>query len=70
MSDSQVDDLINLKTPICCINSDQRIPDSGLVRQYSKNYDVKIIKNIGHFVMEEAPDEFNRLFEETIREFK
>lgn len=69
MSDSQPDDLLTVKVPICCINSDLRIPDYELVRQYSEKFDAKIIKGIGHMVMEEAPDEFNRLLEECIKDF-
>ena len=69
MSDSQTDDLKRINIPICCINSDLRIPDSDLVRQYAQNFNVKIINGIGHMIMEEAPDEFNRLLEETIKEF-
>ncbi|MBW1764788.1 MAG: alpha/beta hydrolase [Deltaproteobacteria bacterium] len=70
ISDSQPDDLTKIDIPICCINSDLSIPDYDLVRQYSQNFNAKIIKGVGHFVMIEAQDEFNRLLEECIQEFK
>lgn len=69
MSDMQPEDLKNIKAPICCINSDQRIPNVDLVKQYSQKFDAKIINGIGHWVMWEAPDEFNSVLEETIQEF-
>ncbi len=69
MSEDQVNDLKLIKIPISCINSDQRIPDIDLIRDYTPYFKAKIIKNVGHLLMWEVTDEFNSLLEETIQEF-
>jgi pimeloyl-ACP methyl ester carboxylesterase len=68
-SEGQENDLISIKKPICCINTDLRVPNVDLVRKYAPTFRVKIIKGSGHFLPQEAPAEFNRVLEETIQEF-
>jgi pimeloyl-ACP methyl ester carboxylesterase len=61
--------LKEIKAPICCINSDRRATDVGLARKYAPSFNAKIVEGVGHSVQLEAPDEFNRLLEESIQEF-
>ncbi len=61
--------LAELKTPIICINSDRYPMELAIARKYAPMFDAKIVKDVGHGVMSEAPEEFNRLLEENIKEF-
>ena len=54
--------------PITCINADKWETNISAGKKYAKVFDVKIMKGIGHFVMLESPDEFNKLLDETIKE--
>lgn len=38
-------------------------------RKYVPSFKANIIRGTGHVLMWDAPDEFNRLLEESIREF-
>ena len=38
-------------------------------RKYVPSFQVKIIPGVGHFVMWENPEMFNRLLEEAVQEF-
>ena len=69
MSDMQEADLKITKAPIICINSDLRIPNAEFVKQYAPAFEYKIIKGIGHMVMWDAPNKFNMLLEDCIKEF-
>ena len=62
--------LTDLKVPIVCINSDRFPMKLETARKYTPMFDVKIVEGVGHGVMTEAPDEFNRLLGEIIEEFK
>jgi pimeloyl-ACP methyl ester carboxylesterase len=57
------------QAPIYCINSDRRFTDLKIARKYAASFNAKIIKGVGHAVMAEVPDEFNRSLEEIIQEF-
>ena len=39
-------------------------------QKYAPTFKAKIVKDVGHLVMWDNPEEFNRLLEESIREFK
>jgi tetratricopeptide (TPR) repeat protein len=69
MSNDLTGILEKIRAPIYCINSDRRFTDLKIARKYADSFRVKIIKGVGHAVMVEAPDEFNRSLEEIIREF-
>ncbi len=62
--------LSDINAPIVCINSDVRTTKTETNQQYADSYKVKIIPGVGHFVMMEEPDTFNRLLAETIEELK
>ena len=64
------DVLKKVQTPIVCINSDRRQMEIETARKYSTSFNVKIVNGVGHSVMLEAPDEFNRLLAENVKEFQ
>jgi len=61
--------LSKLKVPVFAINSDHRPTDVEAFRKYVPSFKANIIPNVGHVVMWDAPEEFNRLLEESIQEF-
>ena len=61
--------LQEVKTPITCINSDKYPTNVETNQHHSPAFKAKIMSGVGHFNMMEAPEEFNRLLEETIQEF-
>ena len=70
MSFDLIKALKGLDVPIRCINSDRRSTDVPAARKHAASFDLKIVKGVGHFVMLEAPEEFNTLLAETIEELK
>jgi len=67
--DKCAESLQNIQAPVVSINADQSPTNVEAFRKYVPSFQAKIIAGIGHFVPWEAPDEFNRLLEETIQEF-
>jgi pimeloyl-ACP methyl ester carboxylesterase len=67
-------DLINAvreaKAPMTCINSDTNPTKAEINRRYVPGFKAKIMSGVGHFNMIEAPDLFNNLLEETVKEFE
>ena len=59
-------DKINI--PVRFINSDKFPTNTDATKRHINDFDVKIIKGVGHFPMLEKPEEFNKLLEETINE--
>lgn len=57
------------KAPIIAINSDQQPTDVKTFRKYAPTFKAKIVKDVGHLIMWDNTQEFNRLLEESIREF-
>jgi len=62
--------LEDLDVPIRCINSDRVSTDVQTARKHAKSFELKIMKGVGHFVMLEAPEEFNKLLADTIEELR
>lgn len=60
--------LRKIRVPIYCINSDMRPTDIGAGRRYALSFEVKLMSGIGHFLMMEDPETFNRLLAETVDE--
>jgi len=58
-----------VKVPIRCINAGRNQENVEEARQYAPTFEVVAMSNVGHFVMMEDPETFNRLLEETIQEF-
>jgi len=60
--------LQEVQVPIRCINSDMVPTNAEAAKKYAKSFEVNYMSNVGHFVMMENPDTFNRILEETVKE--
>jgi len=58
-----------MHAPVISINAAQTPTKIEAFKKYVPSYKAKIIEDSGHVVMWDAPDEFNRLLEESIHEF-
>ena len=61
--------LKELKVPVIAINSENQPTDVEAFRQYVPSFEAHIITDAGHVLMWDAPEEFNRLLEESINKF-
>ena len=68
-NDSCTSALASLKVPVSAINSDHTPTDTAAIRNYVPGFEVNVIKNSGHTVMLEAPEEFDSLLDRYIIEF-
>lgn len=59
-----------VRAPITCINSDVEPTKTEVNRRYAPGFKAKIMSGVGHFNMIEAPDLFNNLLEETVKEYE
>jgi pimeloyl-ACP methyl ester carboxylesterase len=57
------------KAPITCINSDMWPSNPEGNKRINPSFKLKIMAGLGHFIMLEDPETFNRLLEETVQEF-
>jgi pimeloyl-ACP methyl ester carboxylesterase len=64
-----IESLKKIQAPIISINSDLEPTNVEAFRKCVPSFKVKIIPDVGHLVMWDAPEEFNRLLEESIQEF-
>ena len=60
--------LQELQLPIRCINSFNSPVDVEAGRRYTPSLKVKLMENVGHFVMLEDPETFNHLLENFIKD--
>ncbi|HUT30790.1 MAG TPA: alpha/beta hydrolase [Sedimentisphaerales bacterium] len=60
--------LKEVRLPIYCINSDMRPTNIAAGRRHVRSFEVRPMSGIGHFVMLEDAETFNRLLNETISE--
>jgi len=58
-----------VQAPITCINSDKYPTNVEANQRYAPSFKAKIMSGVGHFNMMEDSETFNRLLEETIKEF-
>jgi pimeloyl-ACP methyl ester carboxylesterase len=58
-----------IKAPVAAINSDMEPTKVETFRKYAPSFQAKIVPGVGHLVFWDNPEEFNRLLEESIREF-
>jgi len=58
-----------VKSPIIAINSDLQPTNVEAFRKYAPTFKTKIIEDVGHLIMWDNTEEFNRLLEESIQEF-
>ncbi|MBN2570557.1 MAG: alpha/beta hydrolase [Ignavibacteriales bacterium] len=61
--------LKDVKCPIVCISSDKYPTNIEGNRKHMKSFNVKLMKGYGHFLQLENPEMFNKLLEDTIKEF-
>ena len=59
----------DVKVPIIAINSEIRPTNVEAFRRYAPGFKAKIVKDVGHLIMWDNPEEFNRLLEESLQEF-
>ena len=57
-----------VKVPVICINADLWPTNIEANRRYMLSFDVKIMKGVGHFLMLEDGEKFNKILEEIIKE--
>jgi pimeloyl-ACP methyl ester carboxylesterase len=60
--------LAAVRAPIRAINSDYQPTNVEGARRYAGSFEVEFMTGVGHFVMMEDPETFNRLLAETIAE--
>jgi pimeloyl-ACP methyl ester carboxylesterase len=57
------------QVPVMAINSDMEPTNVEAFKKLVPSYHAKIVPDVGHVIMWDAPEEFNRLLEESIQEF-
>lgn len=62
--------LHEVRAPIRCINSDKSHSDVEAGQRHTLSFKVVLMSGVGHFVMMEDPETFNRLLEEIVNEFE
>ncbi|MEE9502191.1 MAG: alpha/beta hydrolase [Candidatus Aminicenantaceae bacterium] len=68
-NEERIKSLQKIRVPVISINSDENPTNVETFKKYVPSFEVKIIPGVGHVVFWDAPEEFNRLLEETIQEF-
>ncbi|MDU8885761.1 alpha/beta hydrolase [Yeosuana sp. MJ-SS3] len=58
-----------VKAPIISINSDLQPTNVEAFRKYVPTFKAKIVEDVGHLIMWDDTEEFNRLLEESIQDF-
>jgi pimeloyl-ACP methyl ester carboxylesterase len=69
MNDKTIEALENVQSPITAINSDISPTNIEAFQKYVPTYKANIVENTSHAIMWDAPDEFNRLLDESIKDF-
>lgn len=59
--------LARVRMPIRCINSDKYVTRTELARKHAASFDVVHMSGVGHFLMMEKPEDFNRLLAQWIQ---
>lgn len=65
---NQAEGLASVKVPVRLINSDFWTTDVEAARRYKPDVQLAVMPGVGHFLMIEAPDEFNRLLARAVSE--
>ena len=58
--------LVDVNVPLWCLNADLWPSYPEINSKYLKSYHLRVMPGVGHFLMVEAPDEFNRQLEDII----
>ena len=67
-STSYVTNPPNIKTPVWCLNADLWPTNAEINRKYLTEFNLRLMPGLGHFIMLEKPDEFNKQLDEIIKE--
>ena len=59
---------LNIKTPVWCLNADLWPTNAEINRKYLTQFNLHIMPGVGHFLMLEKPNEFNKQLDEIIKE--
>jgi len=64
--------LSDVNVPLWCLSADlwQQYQHPEINSKYLKSYHLRIIPGVGHFLMLESPDEFNRQLDDIINQIK
>ncbi len=68
-NESCMNSIQSVKAPIIAINSDQTPTNVEAFRKYAPTFKAKIVEDVGHLIMWDNTEEFNRLLKESIQEF-
>jgi pimeloyl-ACP methyl ester carboxylesterase len=68
-NEKKKESLQKCQVPITAINSDLQLTNVEAFKKLVPSYQAKIVEDVGHVIMWDAPEEFNRLLEESIQEF-
>ncbi len=60
--------LAAVSVPVRCINANMWATNVEVNRKYNENFDAVIVDGVGHFLMMEAPEEFNAILKTTVAE--
>ncbi len=60
--------LEKVRAPIRCIASDKNTVNVEVAQRHISSFEVVYMSNVGHFIMIEDPDTFNRLLDEIVEE--
>ncbi|MFA6358647.1 MAG: alpha/beta hydrolase [Candidatus Omnitrophota bacterium] len=62
--------LSDVNVPLWCLSADlwQQYQHPEINSKYLKSYHLRIMRGVGHFLMVEAPDEFNRQLDDIIKQ--
>lgn len=69
LNEDCIESIQQVWAPIISICSDTKPLNPEAFKKYVPSHQIKIIPDVGHLVMWDNPDEFNRLLEESIGEF-
>ena len=69
LNEDCIEALKKIEVPVTSINSDMEPTNIEAFKKYVTSYKLKVISDVAHLVMWDNPEEFNRLLEESIREF-
>ncbi|MBD3217297.1 MAG: alpha/beta fold hydrolase [candidate division Zixibacteria bacterium] len=68
LNEDVTESLSEIECPVIAINSDQQPTNIDAFRKYVPSFEARIIPDVGHLVMWDAPEKFNNLLEESIQE--
>ena len=68
-NEDMTESLKKCQVPIIAINSDMEPTNIEAFRKLVPSFQARIVPDVGHVIMWDAPDQFNDLLEDSIQEF-